>query len=195
MEYLALVDQLLIKQQVEMLEAITGWEDCNKYRVMNSMGQDVFFAKEDNDCCNRMCCGSGRSFEMEIVDNMGREIIHLVRPMNCQECCFPCCLQYLEVQSPRGQVIGTVEQLWNICSHPMFSIKNANGDEILKIEEDDSELNCHLLCGCECCSDIHFLVKSKDGSEVKFKIILYLCYYSCVTLDWKDYQAMVWRDE
>ena len=79
LEYLAMVDHLLIKQQVELLEAFTGWESCNKYRIFNSMGQDVFYAKEDNDCCTRMCCGPGRPFEMEIVDNLGREVIHLGR--------------------------------------------------------------------------------------------------------------------
>ena len=77
LEYLASVDHLLIKQHVEMLEAFTGWESANKYRVFNSLGQDVFYAKEDNDCCTRMCCGPGRPFEMNIVDNLGREVIHL----------------------------------------------------------------------------------------------------------------------
>ena len=60
-----------------MLEAFTGWESANKYRVFNSLGQDVFYAMEDNDCCTRMCCGSSRPFEMNIVDNLGKEVIHL----------------------------------------------------------------------------------------------------------------------
>ena len=94
LEYLAMVDHLLIKQQVkcdqseainlnidqsqvELFEAFTGWESANKYRIFNTLGQDVFFAKEDNDCCTRMCCGPGRPFEMNIVDNIGREIIHI----------------------------------------------------------------------------------------------------------------------
>ena len=51
--------------------------------MFNSLGQDVFFAKEDNDCCTRMCCGPGRPFEMNIVDNLGREIIHLGRRGTC----------------------------------------------------------------------------------------------------------------
>ena len=60
-----------------MLEVFTGWESANKYRIFNTLGQDVFFAREDNDCCTRMCCGPGRPFEMNIVDNLGREIIHI----------------------------------------------------------------------------------------------------------------------
>merc|ERR1719323_236233 len=153
-----MVDHLLIKQQVELLEAFTGWESCNKYRIFNSMGQDVFYAKEDNDCCTRMCCGPGRPFEMEIVDNLGREVIHLVRPLNCQACCFPCCLQYLEVQSPRGHVIGTVHQEWTFCT-PLFTIKDHLGNPVLKIEGP--------MCGYECCTDVDFNVTSAvNGSEV-----------------------------
>lgn len=33
LEYLLHVDQLLIKQQVELLEAFTGFETSNKYKV------------------------------------------------------------------------------------------------------------------------------------------------------------------
>ena len=36
-----MVDQLLIKQKVEVLEVVTGIETANKYEVLNSMGQNV----------------------------------------------------------------------------------------------------------------------------------------------------------
>ena len=97
LEYLAMVDQLLIKQKVEILEAFTGFESANKYKVLNSLGQDVFSAKEDTDCCTRQCCGPSRPFEMNILDNQQQEVLHLVRSLRCQSCCFPCCLQELEV--------------------------------------------------------------------------------------------------
>ena len=42
LEYLTLVDQLLVKQKVEMLEAFVGFETSNKYVVSNSMGQQVW---------------------------------------------------------------------------------------------------------------------------------------------------------
>ena len=158
LEYLAMIDHLLIKQQVELLEAFTGWESCNKYKIMNNLGQDVFFAKEDTDCCTRMVCGPGRPFEMNIVDNSGKEVIHLVRPLRCTGCCFPCCLQEMEVHSPLGTIIGSVEQKWTLCT-PLFAIKNERGEEIMTIEGP--------VCGCECCSDIDFNITSAgDGSEV-----------------------------
>ena len=41
LEYLTMIDQLLVKQKVEMLEAFTGFETNNKYVVKNTMGQQV----------------------------------------------------------------------------------------------------------------------------------------------------------
>ena len=35
--------------------------------VMNTMGQQVFFAAEETDCCTRNCCGALRAFEMIIA--------------------------------------------------------------------------------------------------------------------------------
>ena len=95
--YLAQVNQLIIKQKVEILEAVIGFETQNKYTVFNSMGQQVFKAKEDTNCINRQCCGPARPFDMKLTDNHGNEVIHLDRPLRCSTCCFPCCLQKMEV--------------------------------------------------------------------------------------------------
>lgn len=46
LEYLSQVDQLLVKQKVELFEALTGFETANKYTIKNSMGQKVYYAAE-----------------------------------------------------------------------------------------------------------------------------------------------------
>ena len=97
------LDQLLIKQKVEVLEMITGFETNNKYRVLNSMGQPVYFAQEDTDCLIRWCCGPSRPFDMRICDNFDTEIIHLNRGLRCDCCCCPCFLQKLEVEPSSKQ--------------------------------------------------------------------------------------------
>lgn len=161
LEYLCQIDQLLVHQQVELLEALIGYESNNKYEIKNSMGQRVFFAAEQNDCCTRNFCGAARSFAITIVDNSGREIIRLVRPYRCSACCFPCCLQKLEVQAPPGQVVGYVKQNWHPCL-PKFTIQNESEEDILKL---------HGPCiPCSCCSDVNFELKSLDEGSVVGKI-------------------------
>ncbi|CAH2247030.1 phospholipid scramblase 1-like [Pelobates cultripes] len=156
LEYLSQVDQLLVHQQVELLEAFTGFETNNKYEIKNTLGQRVYFAAEENDCCTRNCCGAARSFAMTIVDNMGREVIKLIRPYRCSSCCFPCCLQKLEVQAPPGVIAGYVKQNWHPCL-PKFSILNENEEEIFKIKGP--------CIPCSCFSDVNFELTSLDGTS------------------------------
>lgn len=155
LEYLCQIDQLIVKQKVELLEAFTGCETKNKYKIKNSMGQDVYKAKEDTDCCTRQCCGPIRPFDMIIRDNYDNEVIHLNRPLACQSCFFPCCLQSIEVSSPPGTVIGTVEQEWSMCA-PAFRVLDHNGDVVLRIEGP--------VCTFSLCGDVEFKVTSPDGS-------------------------------
>jgi len=160
LEYLTQVDQLLIKQKVEILEAFTGFETANKYTVKNSLGQKIYFAVEDTDCCTRNCCGPARPFDIKIMDHQQREVIHLDRPLRCQSCCFPCCLQELEVTSNHS-LMGMVKQNWSLCG-PSFDIMNEGGNTVLKIEGP--------TCTWSLCGDVSFKVLSADGKHKVGKI-------------------------
>lgn len=41
LEYLTLIDQLLVKQKVNLLEVMTGFEQNNKFTIKNALGQNV----------------------------------------------------------------------------------------------------------------------------------------------------------
>lgn len=41
LEYLTTVDQLLVKQKMELLEVLTGFETKNQYAIQNVIGQNV----------------------------------------------------------------------------------------------------------------------------------------------------------
>uniref|UniRef100_A0A6M2CS89 Phospholipid scramblase n=1 Tax=Rhipicephalus microplus TaxID=6941 RepID=A0A6M2CS89_RHIMP len=155
LEYLTAIDQLLVHQKVEILEAFLGFETQNKYTIKNSMGQKVYKAVEDTDCCSRNCCGPNRPFDIKLTDNAGNEVIHLQRDLRCSSCCFPCCLQKLEVSSPPYTPIGYVAQEWSICV-PKFRVENAEGETVLRIEGP--------FCTWSICGDVEFKVLSKDGA-------------------------------
>ncbi|XP_072543100.1 phospholipid scramblase 1-like [Salminus brasiliensis] len=157
LEYLTQVDQLLVHQKVELIEAMLGWETNNQYVVKNSVGQQVFLAAEDSDFCGRMICGPMRSFALHLQDNTGREVLTLTRPLHCSSCCFPCCLQELEVQAPPGSLIGYVIQEWHPYL-PKFTIKDERKEAVLQIVGP--------FCDCTCCSDVNFEVMSLDGASV-----------------------------
>ncbi|MBN3326794.1 PLS1 scramblase, partial [Atractosteus spatula] len=161
LEYLAQIDQLLIHQKLEVVEVLLGWESNNKYDIKNSLGQQVFYAAEENDCCNRNFCGPLRSFTIRILDNFGQEILTVTRPLKCGSCCCPCCLQELEVQAPPGTPIGYIVQNWHPFL-PKFTILNERKEPVLKIVGP--------FCDCKCCSDVNFEVKSLDESSTVGRI-------------------------
>lgn len=158
LEYLATVDQLLVQQKVELIEAITGFETNNKFNVKNTLGQKVYWAAENNDCCTRNCCGPLRRFRMQVFDAYQNEVMHLRRPAACDTCFFPCCLQSIEVSAPPGRYIGSVEQKWSLC-YPYFSIKDVNGDTVLRIE---GPFCTYSVCG----SDVEFKILTMDRVEI-----------------------------
>lgn len=103
-----------------MFLALTGFETCNKFTVKNSIGQKVYYAVEDTDCLTRNCCGPLRPFDMKILDNFKNEIIHLHRPLACDSCCFPCCLQV-----SRYSYSAIVEKNFNNASGGNFKNKKS----------------------------------------------------------------------
>lgn len=161
LEYLTAIDQLLVHQKVELLEAFLGFETQNKYTVKNSMGQKVYRATEDTDCCTRNCCGPARPFDIKVKDNSDNEVMHFQRDLRCTSCCCPCCLQRLEVSAPPGNPIGYVIQEWSILA-PQFRVENAAGECVLKIEGP--------ICTMSICGDVEFKVMSKDGAVEVGKI-------------------------
>ncbi|XP_048857422.1 phospholipid scramblase 1 [Brienomyrus brachyistius] len=156
LEYLTQIDQILIHQKMELLEVLCGFENNNQYEIKNIMGQTIYKALEETNCCVRNMCGSLRRFNLMIKDNMDQEVMHLVRPWRCTGCCFPCCLQELEVQAPPGTVVGYVVEDWHPIL-PKFSILGPSRETVLKLDGP-----CLLF---NCCGDVKFELKGKDGQE------------------------------
>ncbi|XP_016977084.2 phospholipid scramblase 2-like isoform X2 [Drosophila rhopaloa] len=145
------------KNKVEFFEAITGFETNNRYSIQNALGQKVFYAVEDTNCCTRNCCPE-RPFHMKVFDHyLKEEVIHLHRPLGCSSVCFPCCLHSIDVSAPPGNVIGSIEEEWSIC-RPSFRILNQSGDLALRIEGP--------MCFCSVCCNVDFNVVSLTGDNV-----------------------------
>uniref|UniRef100_A0A671T7A8 Phospholipid scramblase n=1 Tax=Sinocyclocheilus anshuiensis TaxID=1608454 RepID=A0A671T7A8_9TELE len=139
------IDQILIHQKIELL---TGFETNNQYEIKNSIGQEIYHAKEDSDCFIRNLFGPAHGFKMHIKDNMDQEVIQLHRPMRCF-------LQEIEVQAPPGVIIGYVKQEWSFL--PKFTILGPNNEVLLKIQGP--------FLPFKCCGDIDFEVKGNIGEQ------------------------------
>lgn len=161
LEYLTAVDQMLVEQQIELLEALVDIECANKYRIMNSMNQQVYFATEESELCERLCCKNARSFVMHIWDNNLREVMRINRPFQCCAGCCWCadsesCSLRIEIEAPVGQVIGRVKQTKSFWT-PHYDITSPNDDVLLKIRGPT------CVCDGPCCvEDQNFFIYTPD---------------------------------
>ncbi|XP_061196529.1 phospholipid scramblase 2-like [Saccostrea echinata] len=169
LEYLTTVDQLLVKQQTELLEVLVGWETANKYKIKTKSGQQIYFAAEESNACARQICGPKRGFTMHITDNMGEEVIRVTRPFKCFAGCAWCaCINAfahgVTVEAPPGQVVGYVKQQLSWFP-PRYSILDANRQEVFCIRGP----LCMITGPC-CPFDLEFEVFAKDGNTSEGKI-------------------------
>ena len=164
-----------VKQEVEILEVITGFETENEYQIIGidaSTLQPGVIGKafEQSDCCTRQLCGSQREFEMRIQCAYGNgpkiDVLSLERPFRC--CQSPCCclLQELTVHKvanqfdPNGMVLGKVEEIWSACG-PRMNVLDSAGNVLYMVEGP-----CIRCDNCFC--DVTFELKAggPDGPVV-----------------------------
>ncbi|CAH0558285.1 unnamed protein product, partial [Brassicogethes aeneus] len=155
LESLTMVDQLLVQN----IYAVDLSKDG--FIIKNSRGQNVYYAEEDSE--GSLLAGL-RPFDMKIFDKYKNEAIHFYRPLACQGCCFPCCMQSIEVLSSPGIVAGIVDEEWSIFL-PKYAVKNATGETVLRIE---GPFRKNL-----CCGSVEFKIMSADGSAQLGKISWY----------------------
>eukprot|EP00698_Gefionella_okellyi_P020585 TRINITY_DN6479_c0_g2_i1.p1 TRINITY_DN6479_c0_g2~~TRINITY_DN6479_c0_g2_i1.p1 ORF type:complete len:287 (-),score=40.61 TRINITY_DN6479_c0_g2_i1:847-1707(-) len=122
------LDSVYVKQQIEMLEVMTGFETENRYKVFSKLSprNAVLLAKEHSSCCSRSCLGAARPFEMEIFSPVTQaQILRLVRP-------YKCCLSHMEVLDGSSALIGTVDQKLT-CGARVLHILNKAGQQEFEI--------------------------------------------------------------
>ena len=137
LQILAHLDKIVVHQEVEMLELMTGIETENKYKIINpEKKQQILFAQEQALFVGCLCCAR-RPVELSICNVRNEEIIHMSKEKRCQgpACCI-CgifCLQKMEVFSPPGNFLGSINQKWNFF-FPSFAVKDNNGKTLFRIK-------------------------------------------------------------
>ncbi|CAJ0576888.1 unnamed protein product, partial [Mesorhabditis spiculigera] len=168
LEYLTQLDKLVINQHMSMLEVMTSWEVKNKYSVFNSAGQQVYFAYEESETCERQCCGPLRGYTMHVVDNFQREVMRFTRPFKCLcscGCCSGCdsCATETTVEAPPGNVVSVVRQVFGCCCHNFVVRTGDESKDIFKIEGPGM---CGWTYNCNCCADKVYEIMVPEGNQV-----------------------------
>ncbi|WAQ94340.1 PLS2-like protein [Mya arenaria] len=99
LEYLTEIDQILVKQQIDMLGLFTPWEDQNKYHLMNSMGQKEVVRLQREFRCMRDSCWFA-----------------------CMDCCaHVIAIEAHVISAKDGSEVGKVTKQWAGMMKEMFT--------------------------------------------------------------------------
>ncbi|XP_070184509.1 phospholipid scramblase 1-like [Littorina saxatilis] len=165
LEYLAQLDQVMVEQEVHMLEVLTGFEVKNKFRIMNSQNQQVYYAAEESGTLMRICCGPSRGFVYHITDNFNQEVLRVRRDFRCCTGCTCCgcesCRYYAVIEDRNGETLGYVSNLV-FCCKPLFGIFDTKQELVAQIRGPC----CPIQAVC-CTADVDFpVVELANGGHI-----------------------------
>ncbi|CAB3377543.1 Hypothetical predicted protein [Cloeon dipterum] len=155
LDFLLPVDYVFIQQTIELLDLLSSVETENRYLVKTRSGETIFVAAEQSSQSQRQCCGASRAFNMRLFDLNRREALSFQRFLGTSLCCFPCCLQRLDIFVPGGRIVGRVQQEWTMMI-PEFFIQDLNGQVVYRLQGPN-------VCGCFMFRDSDFKIMTKDG--------------------------------
>ena len=117
--------ELIVKQEVEHLEAFTGLETENKYSVSTPDGEQLLYAYEESGWLGRMFLKKHRPLEIHIVNSNNDPILTASRS-------FFWHLSHLHVQDGEGRAVGSLLRRLTILKRE-FSIEDSEGAILAEI--------------------------------------------------------------
>lgn len=152
---LASCPSLLIRQEPEFMEAMSGCEQPNIYHVFGNSPSGfryLFKCMEKSNWCSRRCCPSTqRPLDVDIIhcnsmDQLGMGYTTPFATMDkpCKLACYCFCRPEVEIIiNSNKQSAGKIKHIWTCCD-PTFEVYNASG--MLRFKVTGSCCQCALLC-------------------------------------------------
>jgi uncharacterized protein YxjI len=126
MESLAQTNGLVIQQQKEWGEILTGFETKNKYAVFNTDGRQLYYAAElGGNFLLRILLKAYRPFEIAIVNTQNQMVLKLKSP-------FRFYFREIDVLNASGQWLGRIKRQFSLLRR-IYSVQDAQGQEILQL--------------------------------------------------------------
>ena len=186
------IQEVIIKQESDVLEAVTGCQEPNNYHIYGKFpnGQKcyIFRCKEYSSCPMRCCCPvSCRELIMKIKLSSGENenenenqsenndnesntneedfsdcLVYIDKKYKCP--CFNCIRPEMRVYIAGTKcLIGTIEEGFS-CYDPIFNVYDKSGKKIFRINTDCCQ--CGFMCRNNCLGKtdecIFFIFKGDD---------------------------------
>ena len=126
MERLESVDTLVVRQEKDWTEIVTGFEMRNKYNILDASGELVYLAAEwEGSFWTRVALKSLRPFTIYIMGTDGTRVLALQRP-------FKFYFHKLQIMDANLNPLGMVLRRFSILRR-QYSVQDNNGNEIFQL--------------------------------------------------------------
>lgn len=110
---------IVIEREIEYMNIFLGFEQANKYKIMNSMGQQIGYMREQDygifRAIGRQISRLHRPFNIGVYDNYGNLVLTIKRPFSFINSHIKCYLPgYDESGNLMFEIIGETVQKWHL---------------------------------------------------------------------------------
>ena len=117
--------ELVVRQEVEHLEAFTGLETENRYSVSTPDGNQLLYAYEESSFLSRMLLKTHRPLSIHVVDNDNEPVLTASRS-------FFWYLSHLQVRDGSGREVGTLQRRLTVLNR-RFELEDSMGTILAEI--------------------------------------------------------------
>ena len=126
MERLSSISGLVVSQQKEWGEILTGFETKNRYAIFDVSGNRLYLAAEEaGSTLLRWFLKALRPFMITVLTVDGQIILRVVRP-------FRFYFHRAEVVDSRGQSLGVIERRFSVLRR-IYSVHDSSGREVFQL--------------------------------------------------------------
>jgi uncharacterized protein YxjI len=123
---LSLIDGLVVTQQKEWGEILTGFETKNKYAVSDTAGSMLYYAaEEEGSTLARWFLKALRPFTITVLSEDGDRVLQVRRP-------FRFFFHRAEVVDGKGRLLGVIEKQFSLLRR-IYSVSDGSGQEAFQL--------------------------------------------------------------
>jgi uncharacterized protein YxjI len=125
-ERLSSISSLVVSQQKEWGEILTGFETKNRYAISDVSGSRLYLAAEEaGSTLLRWFLKALRPFTIAVLTENGQVVLRVMRP-------FRFYFHRAEVVDSQGQTLGVIERRFSVLRR-IYSVLDSSGEEVFQL--------------------------------------------------------------